>query len=135
MTGGDVKNLANLVDEHFRGDIENKVVAIEYIRPSEFLKSNRLDLVFKIMFLQMYEYKIEHFVNLYIDHIKAFSFGKFTEPGNTEKVGCKKFIDDFVSIYESIKKSGFNPTNNLVCSNKYQISFHIVKVTYVIQSN
>ncbi len=41
---------------------------------------------------------------IYKDHIRAFSLGKFTEPGNEEKNSIERFIEEFQKTFKDIKK-------------------------------
>lgn len=75
------------------------------------LNSSRFDLAFKLLYLDLYIKCPDLAENIYKDHIRAFSLGKFIEPGNKKKVGIKKFLEDFQNIYFSIKQNGF-------CKNK-----------------
>lgn len=71
------------------------------------LNSSRFDLAFKLLYLDLYKKSPDLAENIYKDHIRAFSLGRFIEPGNKKKVGIKKFLKDFKNIYFSIKQNGF----------------------------
>ena len=46
------------------------------------LNSSRFDLAFKLLYLDLYIKCPDLAENIYKDHIRAFSLGKFIEPGN-----------------------------------------------------
>lgn len=82
--------------------------------PEELLTHNRFGLAFKIIFLQMLDCCYEYGEEVYLEHIKAFSYGTFTEPHNKKKVGKNKFIETFLSLYNEIDEKGFNPKKSIL---------------------
>lgn len=78
------------------------------------LTHNRFSLSFKILFLQMLNKCYEYGEEVYLEHIRAFSFGSFIEPHSKDKIGKKKFLDEFMKIYEEIEKHGFNPQKSVL---------------------
>jgi hypothetical protein len=72
------------------------------------LNSRRFDLAFKLLYLDLFKKCRVLAEHIYIDHIRAFSLGKFVEPGNNKKIGIKKFVKQFNNIYFSINQNGFN---------------------------
>ncbi len=77
---------------------------------------DRFDLAFKIAYLDgwLNKKKSVFYKELYIEHIDAFSLGKFIEPGNPNKSKLKHFLDEFERIFFSIKNNGFNPDDSLI---------------------
>ena len=53
----------------------------------------------------MKDFNVEFSKEIYKEHIKAFSLGKFTEPGNEDKNSINKFIDEFNKTFEDIKQN------------------------------
>jgi len=78
------------------------------------LTHTRFDLAFKLFYLDMKEKNGDLAKEVYLEHIRAFSLGKFIEPGNEEKVGKGKFLEEFEKTFESIKKDGFDSSKTLV---------------------
>ena len=84
---------------------------IERVDARELLTSNRIDLVAKYKYVEMYDnaWNIPFVKELYKAHISAFSAGTFIEPGQEEK---KKSIEDyetyFIQLIDDIKKNGFD---------------------------
>jgi hypothetical protein len=73
----------------------------------ELLTYRRFGIPFKLIFLQMLDKCYEYGEEIYLSHIRAFSYGSFTEPGNKEKITKEKFIETFLEIYEEISNAGF----------------------------
>ena len=72
------------------------------------LTANRLDVVFKYLFLKLKE-KSPKFANkIYYDHVKIITNGLFKEKDNF-KSSYEDFLNGFLKLDENIKKQGFNP--------------------------
>lgn len=67
----------------------------------------------------MTKFGVDFSTDLYKEHIRAFSLGKYTEPGQTDKNSIKKFILSFINTYESIKETGFTKNTSIIplCKN------------------
>ena len=52
--------------------------------------------------------------DIYKEHIRAFSLGKFIEPANDNKKSFEKFVNDFNETFEDIKKNGFDNCKTLI---------------------
>lgn len=79
-----------------------------------FLTYNRFSLSFKILFLHMLDKCYEFGEEVYLEHIRAFSYGSFVEPHSKDKIGKQKFINEFIKIYEDIENYGFNPKKSVL---------------------
>jgi len=111
----DRQSLACLLDEHFGSYLTNETYEVVNIDPAELITSNRLDIAIKILYLEMAVYDQVTFAReLYVSHIKVFSLGSFKEPGNENKIGIQKYLDDFGNIFESIRDSGVDSTISIV---------------------
>lgn len=108
------KKLENLIEPHLYKNLTEDKYEIKHIKSDKLLTYNRLDIAFKLLYLEMLEHDVKYAKEIYIQHIKAFSLGEFIEPGNNEKNSVERFIDDFNSIYESIMCSGFDSKKTLV---------------------
>ena len=113
------KDLEQFMEPHLYEYLTEDNYEIKNIEFDKLLTYNRLDIAFKLLYLEMLEYDVECAKEIYTQHIKAFSLGKFTEPGNDEKNTVTKFIEDFNSIYESIKRNGFDSKKTLVPLSKH----------------
>ena len=78
-------------------DIELKV---DYVQPVQFLVSNRIDLICKLFYIECREKRADMTFakELYTEHLRAFSEGTFTEPGNEEKNTIEKYFSTFVKV-------------------------------------
>lgn len=74
-----------------------------FVNPKEFLKSSRIDLIPKILYVKnKEEIGADYFERLYLEHIRAFN--SFNE---NHKKTRKDFLMEFDKIIASIKKKGF----------------------------
>ena len=109
------QSLHGLLDSHLANLLVEESYAVAPIAPAKLITSNRLDIAIKILYLEL---KILGNTALaeeiYLEHIKAFSLGSFAEPGNEEKVGAGKFLADFDSCHDSIRRSGFDSSLSIV---------------------
>lgn len=111
----DRQDLLNLIDNHFAEYLLDEKYDLSSVEPSKLITHNRLDLAIKILYLQMKEFDDVLFAKeLYINHIKAFTLGSFKEPGNEEKDGIKKYLDDFDCIWKSINECGIDEKKSII---------------------
>lgn len=68
--------------------------------------SSRFDLYVKLMLIRK-GFDDPLALDCYREIVGAFSFGEFTEPGSPEKVGYSAFINEFQTVYLSIKNNGY----------------------------
>lgn len=111
----DRQSLVHLLDSHFADYLENESYEVIKLDPVKLITGNRLDLAIKILYLKMKSLESVSFSKeLYIEHIKAFSLGSFREPGNDEKIGIQKYLDDFDQCFQSIGERGMDASLSLV---------------------
>ena len=106
--------LLNLIEPHFYDDLKKEKYEIKTIKADELLTHSRLDIAFKLLYLEMLKHDVKFSREIYQEHIRAFSLGKFSEPGNKEKNNIDKFINDFKEIFENIKNNGFDHEKTLL---------------------
>lgn len=89
-------------------------VSIDKFVPS--LTYNRFDLAFKLLYLEGYSSKkASDYITIYEDHIRAFSLGTYTEPGQEdEKNSVEKYKKIFENLYSDIKINGFNNEKGII---------------------
>ena len=94
-------------------DIELKV---DYVQPEQFLVSNRIDLICKLFYIECREKRADMTFakELYTEHLRAFSEGTFTEPGNEEKNTIEKYFSTFDRLIDDIKKNGFDVSKSVI---------------------
>ena len=115
------------------------------IHSKSLLTSNRLDLIFKLLYLEKRNVVPFHAKELYLSHIDAFTLGRFVEPGNETKNSPLKFLEEFDKIVKSIEKFGFNPnlsTVPIACngtilngSHRVAASIHLEKNVVILETD
>jgi FkbM family methyltransferase len=79
------------------------------------LKSQRFDLLAKYLYVKyrVNEIKTDWYLNLYIDHIRAFSSGSFRE-GDGLKNNLDDYINSFNLLIDNIKENGFDSNISII---------------------
>lgn len=111
--------LKGLVEPFILESLDDEFYNVIRIHSSKLLTYNRFDIAIKLFFLEMTKFGVDFSTDLYKEHIRAFSLGKYTEPGQTDKNSIKKFILSFINTYESIKETGFTKNTSIIplCKN------------------
>ncbi|EKG54518.1 hypothetical protein [Vibrio cholerae] len=81
---------------------------------TELLTPSRFDIFFKLLYLDMLEMGDPRAEDIYDKHIYIITEGTVKEKGNQRKNSYDVFRKDFLSIYESIKDSGFCSEESIV---------------------
>ena len=94
----------------------NQSLRVEYVNPMQFLKPERLDLVCKLFSIDCREkHQNEDLAReLYKEHLRAFSFGTFTEPGSEEKNTLDKYFETFDKLIENARFNGLKADQSVV---------------------
>ncbi len=108
------ENLKKLLEPHFHDDLIKEEYMVEAIKANKLLTHTRLDIAFKLLYLEMLKYDVRFAKEIYETHIRAFSLGKFTEPGNDAKNSIERFIEDFHTTFKSIKMDGFDSSKSII---------------------
>jgi len=108
------KDLQKYIEPHFHKELTKDEYVLESIKAYKLLTHTRLDIAFKLLYLKMLEFNVTFAKKIYREHIRAFSLGKFTEPGNDNKNSIEKFIEDFNVTFKSIKTDGFDSSKTLI---------------------
>ena len=108
------KNLENLIETHLKKSLLSEHYEIKTIKASKLLIYARFDLAFKLLYLEMKDKDVDFAKEIYAEHIRAFSLGKFTEPGNKEKNSLYKFEEEFHNIFKDIENNGFDNSKTLI---------------------
>ena len=106
--------LKNLIEPHFFKDLKDENYQILDIKSKNLLTPNRFDLAFKLLYLEMLDKDVKFAKEIYKEHIKAFSLGKFIEPGNEEKNSIEKFENEFINVFYDIKSNGFDNSKTFI---------------------
>ena len=103
-----------LIEPHFEKDLVQDDYEIKNLKAKSLLTHTRFDLAFKLLYLEMIGRDVKFAKEIYKEHIRAFSFGKFTEPGNEDKNSLERFIEEFHNTFEDIKINGFDSSKTLI---------------------
>lgn len=108
------KNLTSLIESHLYEELKDESYEVNVREPSGLMTWNRLDLAFKLIYLE-YKNICEQFAqSIYQEHIRALTLDKFIEPGSVEKNTHEKFIAEFNQINEKISINGFDTKQSLI---------------------
>lgn len=102
-----------LVEPHHHQSL-NECNTILELDASSLLTNTRLDLAFKLIFLDECENNYSYAEDMYKAHLKAVSLGSFSEPGNEAKNSFENYVKTFHDINFSICKKGFDENKSLV---------------------
>ncbi len=108
------KQIRNLIEPHFHQDILEDRYEVLHMKANQLLTKDRVDIAFKLLYLEMMNKNVSFAKNIYEMHIKAFSLGEVREPCNDDKNSLEKFTRDFSNILKSIKLGGFNASKTLI---------------------
>ncbi len=103
-----------LIEPHFEQDLLKESYEIKNIPAINLLTHLRFDLAFKLLYLDMLEKHVSFSTKAYKEHIRAFSLGKYNEPGNQSKNSIERFYEEFKNIYEDIASNGFDSSKTLI---------------------
>lgn len=107
--------LRNRLEPFIYEKLEKDEYKQETINSKKLLTWNRLDLAFKLFYLDNKEVNYYLAERVYAADIKAQTLGSFIEFGNEEnKNSFKNYIDDFHCILNDIELNGFNKEKTLI---------------------
>jgi len=102
------------IEPHFYDTLTEDDYIVSMRNPHELLTWNRLDVAFKLLYLE-YKDVCNSFARwIYAEHIRALTLDAFVEPGNSDKCSCDKFIEAFEKNHFDIAKNGFSAQRSLV---------------------
>ena len=107
--------ILNLVEKTFHPYLALKKhhVVMDF-DPLDLLVYSRIDLAFKIFYLDMIEVKPDLATLVYKEHIRALSLGSYSEPGDSNKNGIEDYLKTFNQTILSIKEKGFDSNKTLI---------------------
>ncbi len=108
------QDLKEFIEPHFHNKLTKEAYTTESIHSCKLLTHTRLDIAFKLLYLEMLKFDVAFAKEIYKEHIRAFSLGKFAEPGNDDKNSIERFVEDFHATFESIKTDGFDSSETLI---------------------
>jgi hypothetical protein len=102
------------IEPHFHSRLTQEAYRVETMAAHRLLTYNRLDIAFKLLYLKMQRYDVGFVKAFYESHLNALMLGNLKEPGEQEKIGIQRFMDDFDATFESIKTNGFDASKTLI---------------------
>ena len=89
---------------------------VEFVNARQFLKAERIDLICKLYYIdcKIKKKDMKYALELYSEHIRAFSNGSFVEPGNETKNTLEKYLSCFDSLVADISQHGINEKKSIV---------------------
>jgi len=93
------------------------------LKPAQLLSSRRFDVIIKYLYLKYRDLgvHVDWVKDIYIDHIRAFSGGKFREGDSSGKDSLEKYFSAFDAITDSVKRLGFNDENSIVSASDEKV--------------
>ncbi|MBL1457965.1 MAG: hypothetical protein COA34_008900 [Methylophaga sp.] len=107
-------DLLPLLECHFHENLTNSEYEVLFKPASELLTWNRLDLAFKLLYLEHKSNCITFAEEIYREHIEALTLGSYKEPGNSEKNSAQSFIDEFEHTFHAISSMGFDQNQSII---------------------
>ena len=108
------EKLLQLIEPHFEKDLAQDSYETKAIQAKDLLTHTRFDLAFKLLYLETMDRDMSFAKEFYKEHVRAFSLGKFKEPGNEEKNSIDRFVEEFHKTFEDIKLNGFDGSKTLI---------------------
>lgn len=108
------KELKVLIEPHFHDMLEDSTYNVVNSNARELLTFNRLDLAFKLLYLEGLNCKSKFSESVYDEHINAFGLGKVSEYGNENKRSLEDFKFSFNTTFESISLKGFDEKTSII---------------------
>lgn len=107
-------DLKKLIEPHFHKELKDEVYKVRIIEPETFLTYNRLDIAFKLLYLEYINACEKLAMQIYDEHLHALTLGKYVEPGSPEKNSLAKFVSEFRRIHERVVQDGFDQSKSLI---------------------
>jgi len=112
----EIKELQSLLEDNLCDELENIKYSSDIVDPKKFLSHKRFDLAFKLFYLDELSDREDLAKKIYKEHIRAFSLGKYTEPGDKNKRNINDFYSAFNRTFNNIKENGFDNNKTLIVS-------------------
>ena len=108
------ENLQELIEPFLHTYLKFEDYEIFEFDAKDLISPNRLDLIYKVVFLRGINLKDNFMKNCYLDHIKSFNFGDYLEFGNPNKNSQSKFLSIFKDIDRDISNNGFDINKSVI---------------------
>ena len=107
-------NLKNLIETSLHNYLDKENYEVFELDAKNLISPNRLDLIYKIVFLREFNKRSNYSKECYLEHIRSFNFGKYFEFGNPKKNSAKNFLKAFEDIDKDIQINGFDSSKSLI---------------------
>ena len=115
-----------------------------WVNPLVLLTSNRIDVIFKIIYLKFYNLSNTLSKDVYDEHIKIITNGIYKE-SDTQKEGLENFISSFNKIYADLSKNKFDTSiskipiskDNTIVNGAHRVaaSIYLKQDVYCVKNN
>lgn len=94
----------------------NNELEVEYVDANQFLRPERIDLVCKLFYIYCKEHNrnMDLAKKIYTEHLRAFSYGTFKEPGSNDKDSIEKYFNVFDQLINEIRERGFDAEKSVI---------------------
>ena len=106
-----LKNVIEPQLHHLLNDHNYEILELD---PKKLLSPNRLDIIYKILYLRGINKRSDYATQCYLEHIRCFNFGKYSEFGNPKKNSAKNFLRVFKEIDKEIELAGFDSSKSII---------------------
>ena len=107
-------NLKNLIEPSLHNYLDKDNYEVFELDAKKLISPNRLDLIYKIVFLRGINKRSNYSTECYLEHIRSFNFGKYFEFGNPKKNSAKNFLKVFKDIDKDIQINGFDSSKSVI---------------------
>lgn len=107
-------NLESKVESYIYVQLSEHNYSIYQTSAREFITPNRVDVWMKLVYLQLKDRSPNYAQSIYLQHIRAFSYGRFEEAYNTSKKGIDTFLTTFDEISIDIQQNGFDASQSIL---------------------
>jgi hypothetical protein len=90
---------------------EHEIIRLD---PRSLLAPSRFDLGVKLLFLEDLAAGNLCHLDLYDEHIRLFSLGKYEEPGKSPKHNLDDYVSSFSLLHANMQERGFDETESLI---------------------
>ena len=105
----------NLVEKNFHPYLAQKKHHVVMDFDSlDLLVYSRIDLAFKLFYLDLIEVQPDLATLVYKEHIRALSMGSYSEPGDSNKNSIEDYLKSFNKTMLSIRENGFDSNRTLI---------------------
>ena len=107
-------NLESKVESYIFAQLSENSYSIYTTNPCAFITANRVDVWLKLVYLHLKDSCPNYATQIYLTHIRAFSYGRFVEAYNSNKQGEGTFLSTFDKISTDIQLNGFDTSQSIL---------------------